>query len=108
MKQKKGAKVTSFNLSRVTNALELACSLGFPNILLNIDMAGPVAQTHHLQNQTTADTIIRRPIRETHQVKPSAQPARQDSITSESQGIGITGSSQEVLCTFENIMLLNW
>jgi hypothetical protein len=53
----------------VANALELTCSLGFPNILLNIDMAALVAQTHHLQSQTKADTVIHRPIQETHQVR---------------------------------------
>jgi hypothetical protein len=39
----KDRKVTSFNLSRVAKALELACSLGFPKILLNMDMATTLA-----------------------------------------------------------------
>ena len=40
---KEDRKVTSFNLSRVAKALELACSLGFPKILLNMDMATTLA-----------------------------------------------------------------
>ena len=53
---KEDRKVTSFNLSRVAKALELACSLGFPKILLNMDMATLATETQRLRGKTTAGT----------------------------------------------------
>jgi hypothetical protein len=47
IRQKKNRKVTSFNLSSVAKALELACSLGFPKILLNMDMAALATETQN-------------------------------------------------------------
>lgn len=45
-------------MSRVAKALELACSLGFPKILLNMDMATTLATEtqKHLGGKTTAGT----------------------------------------------------
>jgi len=37
-------------LSRVANALELACSLGFPKILLNMDIAALATETQNTCN----------------------------------------------------------